>query len=98
MEKIGEEAASDPKMQNLQKKQIMLDRQKLSVRVQAMQKNKPAPEQAQEELSIDQQMMIINNDGKQKRNHIRMEIIRRAIGSQEKQKPLPETLEQMLRR
>ena len=57
-EKIGEEAATDPKMQQLQKKQIMLDRQKLSARVQAMQKKKPAPEQAQEELSIDQQMKI----------------------------------------
>ena len=57
-EKIGEEAATDPKMQQLQKKQIMLDRQKLSARVKAMQKKKPAPEQAQEELSIDQQMKI----------------------------------------
>ena len=57
-EKIGEEVATDPKMQQLQKKQIMLDRQKLSARVQAMQKKKPAPEQAQEELSIDQQMKI----------------------------------------
>jgi hypothetical protein len=57
-EKIGEEAAIDPKMQQLQKKQIMLDRQKLSARVKAMQKKKPAPEQAQEELSIDQQMKI----------------------------------------
>ena len=57
-EKIGEEVASDPKMQQLQKKQILLDRQKLSARVQAMQKKKPAPEQAQEELSIDQQMKI----------------------------------------
>ena len=57
-EKIGEEAATDPKMQQLQKKQIMLDRQKLAARVQAMQKKKPAPEQAQEELSIDQQMKI----------------------------------------
>lgn len=57
-EKIGEEVATDPKMQQLQKKQIMLDRQKLSARVQAMQKKKPAPEQAQEGLSIDQQMKI----------------------------------------
>ena len=57
-EKIGEEVATDPKMQQLQKKQIMLDRQKLSARVKAMQKKKPAPEQAQEELSIDQQMKI----------------------------------------
>ena len=57
-EKIGEEVATDPKMQQLQKKQIMLDRQKLAARVQAMQKKKPAPEQAQEELSIDQQMKI----------------------------------------
>ena len=57
-EKIGEEVATDPKMHQLQKKQIMLDRQKLSARVQAMQKKKPAPEQAQEELSIDQQMKI----------------------------------------
>ena len=57
-EKIGEEASTDPKMQQLQKKQIMLDRQKLAARVQAMQKKKPAPEQAQEELSIDQQMKI----------------------------------------
>ena len=57
-EKIGEEAATDPKMQQLQKKQIMLDRQKLSARVQAMQKKKPAPEQAQEGLSIDDQMRI----------------------------------------
>ena len=47
-EKIGEEVASDPKMQQLQKKQIHLDRQKLSARVQAMQKKKPAPEQQQE--------------------------------------------------
>ena len=47
-EKIGEEVASDPKMQQLQKKQIQLDRQKLSARVQAMQKKKPAPEQQQE--------------------------------------------------
>ena len=54
-EKIGEEVATDPKMQQLQKKQIMLDRQKLSARVQAMQKKKPAPEQAQEGMSdIDQ--------------------------------------------
>ena len=57
-EKIGEEVATDPKMQQLQKKQIMLDRQKLAARVQAMQKKKPAPEQAQEELSVDQQMKI----------------------------------------
>ena len=57
-EKIGEEAATDPKMQQLQKKQIMLDRQKLAARVQAMQKKKPAPEQAQEGLSIDDQMRI----------------------------------------
>jgi hypothetical protein len=57
-EKIGEEVASNPKMQQLQKKQIMLDRQKLAARVQAMQKKKPAPEQAQEELSVDQQMKI----------------------------------------
>jgi len=57
-EKIGEEVATDPKMQQLQKKQIMLDRQKLSARVKAMQKKKPAPEQAQEELSIDDQMRI----------------------------------------
>ena len=47
-EKIGEEVATDPKMQQLQKKQIHLDRQKLSARVQAMQKKKPAPEQQQE--------------------------------------------------
>ena len=47
-EKIGEEVATDPKMQQLQKKQIQLDRQKLSARVQAMQKKKPAPEQQQE--------------------------------------------------
>lgn len=52
------EVATDPKMQQLQKKQIMLDRQKLAARVQAMQKKKPAPEQAQEELSVDQQMKI----------------------------------------
>ena len=57
-EKIGEEVATDPKMQQLQKKQIMLDRQKLSARVNAMQKKKPAPEQAQEGLSIDDQMRI----------------------------------------
>ena len=57
-EKIGEGVASDPKMQQLQKKQIMLDRQKLSARVQAMQKKKPAPEQAQEEMSIADQMRI----------------------------------------
>ncbi len=57
-EKIGEEVASNPKMQQLQKKQIMLDRQKLAARVQAMQKKKPAPEQAQEGLSIDDQMRI----------------------------------------
>ena len=55
-EKIGEEVATDPKMQQLQKKQIMLDRQKLSARVQAMQKKKPAPEQAQEEMSNTDQM------------------------------------------
>ena len=54
----SEEVATDPKMQQLQKKQIMLDRQKLSARVQAMQKKKPAPEQAQEGLSIDDQMRI----------------------------------------
>ena len=57
-EKIGEEVASNPKMQQLQKKQIMLDRQKLAARVQAIQKKKPSPEQAQEELSVDQQMKI----------------------------------------
>ena len=50
-EKIGEEVATDPKMQQLQKKQIHLDRQKLSARVQAMQKKKPAPEQQQEAKS-----------------------------------------------
>ena len=55
-EKIGEEVASNPKMQQLQKKQIMLDRQKLAARVQAMQKKKPAPEQAQEEMSNTDQM------------------------------------------
>ena len=63
-EKIGEEVATDPKMQQLQKKQIMLDRQKLSARVQAMQKKKPAPEQAQEELSIDDQMRISRDAAK----------------------------------
>ena len=57
-EKIGEEVATDPKVQQLQKKQIMLDRQKLAARVQAMQKKKPAPEQAQEEMSIADQMRI----------------------------------------
>ena len=51
-EKIGEEAATDPKMQQLQKKQIMLDRQKLSARVQAIQKKKPAPEQQQEHTEV----------------------------------------------
>ena len=62
-------------MQQLQKKQIILDRQKLSARVQAMQKKKPAPEQAQEELSIDQQMKI-SKDAAAKRKPDKMEIIR----------------------
>ena len=69
-------AATDPKMQQLQKKQIILDRQKLAARVQAMQKKKPAPEQAQEELSIDQQMKISRDAANAKENHIKMEIIK----------------------
>ena len=84
-EKIGEEVASNPKMQQLQKKQIMLDRQKLSARVQAMQKKKPAPEQAQEELSIDQQMKI-SRDAAKNRNP---KPDHKAIRGKMLRKPLP---------
>ena len=84
-EKIGEEVATDPKMQQLQKKQIMLDRQKLSARVQAMQKKKPAPEQAQEELSIDQQMKI-SRDAAKNRNP---KPDHKAIRGKMLRKPLP---------
>ena len=84
-EKIGEEVATDPKMQQLQKKQIMLDRQKLSARVKAMQKKKPAPEPAQEELSIDQQMKI-SRDAAKNRNP---KPDHKAIRGKMLRKPLP---------
>ena len=83
-------------MQKLQKKQIMLDRQKLSARVQAMQKNKPAPEQAQEELSIDHQMRI-SRDANAKRKPYKDGDHQRDRAKMLK-KPLPRTLEQMPRR